>query len=146
MSLLNLRANKMPPKNAIFDNTTQKRRTLAFLNNFILKRMMSPHFKHSLFSFFSLDHFRLWVGHISSLGNCLENYLWPLSVVCHWLNFSYSLPRGRDNLSFAGLLPDSTNIWWPSGSTILSSRLATMPFLDLWYLFHWVLVMGFFPL
>ena len=62
MSLLNLQANKMPPKNAIFDDMTQERRTLAFFNNVILKRMTSPHslyFKHDLFSLCPLDHFRL---------------------------------------------------------------------------------------
>jgi len=54
---------------------------LAFFNNVILKIMTSHHslyFKHDLFSFFPLDHFRLWVRrHVSLRGNRVENYLWP---------------------------------------------------------------------
>jgi len=47
-----------------------------------------------------------------------------------------SLNRGRDNLSFAGLLLDSTILRLHSGSIALSLRLAILPFLDLWYLLH----------
>jgi len=63
MSLWNLQVNKMPSKNAIFDDMIQERRTLVFLKVF--------HMSRQYFLLNGRHHFIALVGHLGKTNtNC----------------------------------------------------------------------------
>jgi len=78
MSLSNLQANKMPPKNAIFDYTTQKRRRLAFLKVLCLS--------HQCSLLNGWHHFILLAGPFLQLKSWWDTLVTYIPPVNRWLN------------------------------------------------------------